>query len=63
MVPSVGNEAQRRVAAVVEQERLSRGNKFRNQMSNAQAKLLFLFQWAAKPVKLYGQFGGTPTAA
>ena len=27
-----------------------RGKKFRNQVSNAQARLLFLLKWAARPV-------------
>ena len=32
-------------------------------MSNAQARLLFLSQWAAKPVGWCDQLAGTPTLA
>jgi hypothetical protein len=30
---------------------LSRGKRFKNQVSKAQARLLFLSQWAANPVR------------
>ena len=39
------------------------GNKFRNHLSNSQAKLVFLFQCAAKPVRLCSQSAVTPAVA
>ena len=48
------DEAQRGVTAGVESGTLSTGGKrFRDQRSNSQAKLVFMFQWAAKPVKVH----------
>src|SRR2546421_12779541 len=61
MVPSVGIKLSVAYPPPLYVNGFSRGNRFRNQVSNAQARLLFLFQWAWKPLVRYGQSLGTPT--
>ena len=50
IVPSVGIKLSVAYPPPLNKNGFARGNRFRNQTSNAQARLVFLFQWAAKPV-------------
>src|SRR5580658_1138188 len=52
MVPSVGMKLSVRYPPSLNANREGRGRRFRNHTSNAWPRLLFLFQWEAKPVKL-----------
>src|SRR5580698_2050318 len=63
IVPSVGMKLSVRYPPPLSTNREARGRIFKNHTSNAWPRLLFLFQCEAKPVKLYGQLFGTPTAA
>src|SRR5215472_13131570 len=63
MVPSVGIKLSVKYPPSLYSNRLSRGKRFRNHWSKRFPKLKFLFQCAAKPVKLCAAFhsGETPT--
>ncbi len=60
-MPNVGIKLRVAYPPALSVNSCERGNKFKNQASNAQAAFVFLFQCAAKPLKLCGQSGGTPT--
>src|SRR5438309_2199061 len=64
IVPSVGMKLSVAYPPELNTNGSLRGNRLRNHVSNAQARLLFLFQCAANPVKPYwlSQSGETPTA-
>src|ERR1700719_3168403 len=50
IVPRVGIKLSVAYPPSLKAKGFSRGNKFKNQVSNAHARLLFLFQCAAKPL-------------
>ena len=49
IVPSVGMKLRVAYPPPLKRNQPSGGNRFRNQVSNAQARFVFLFQWAANP--------------
>src|SRR5262249_61336155 len=61
MVPSVGMKLSVAYPPPLWVNGCAREKSFRNHTSNAHARLLFLSQWAASPVKCH-QSAGTPTA-
>ena len=52
IVPSVGMKLSVAYPPPLNLNHPSGGNRFRNHVSKAHARLVFLFQWAAKPWKL-----------
>src|SRR4051812_4471753 len=61
MVASVGMKLRVDQPPSLKRNGDSRGNRFRNQTSNAHARFEFLLKWARNPEYRCGQSFGTPT--